>query len=65
MKSPRDRITEEHARAARSGKASGLPTTLPSVPTPIQNDNKEWARAFEIRRHSGGNPFSFNEDTHH
>lgn len=63
MKSPRERITDENKRAARSGKASGLPTTLPKVPTPIRNDNKEWARKFQIETYSGGNPFSFDEDT--
>jgi hypothetical protein len=63
MKNIRDKINEEHRRAGSAGKV--LPTTLPKVPTPIENDNKEWARKFEIRRHPGGNPFGFDEDTHH
>jgi len=65
MKSERDKINAEHKRLARSGKGSGLPTTLPPVPTPIENDNKEWARKFDVASYIGKNPETFDEDTHH
>jgi hypothetical protein len=63
MKSQRDKTNEEHRRAARSGKA--LPTTLPSVPTPRENDNRDWVHRFKLARYPGGNPASFDLDTHH
>jgi hypothetical protein len=65
MKSQRDKINEEHRRAARSGKAGGLPTTLPSVPTPRRNDNENWLHKFKLARYPGGDPASFDVDTHH
>jgi hypothetical protein len=65
MKSIRDKITEEHRRAARSGKAGGLPTTLPKVPTPRENDNKEYVHKFKLARYPGGDPASFDVDTLH
>jgi hypothetical protein len=65
MKSERDKINEEHARVVRSGKAGGLPITLPSVPTPRGNDNKQWAREFHIESYIGKDPETFDADTHH
>jgi hypothetical protein len=65
MKSEIDKINEEHARVVRSGKAGGLPTTLPSVPTPRQNDNRDWLHKFKLVRYPGGDPASFDVDTHH
>jgi hypothetical protein len=62
MKSERDKINAEHKRLA--GKTD-LPTTLPKVPTPIRNDNKEWVRKFKLARYPGGDPASFSQDTHH
>ena len=62
MKSERDKINEQHRRAA-TGKA--LPTTLPSKPTPGKNDNKAWLHKFRLRRYIGKNPTSFDVDTHH
>jgi hypothetical protein len=65
VKSVRDRINEDHERALRSGKAGGLPTTLPKVPTPRENDNKVWLHKFHVASYIGKNPESFDEDTHH
>jgi hypothetical protein len=65
MKSERDKINEEHARVVRSGKAGGLPTTLPSKPTPGKNDNKAWLHKFSLASYIGKNPETFDEDTHH
>jgi hypothetical protein len=65
MKNVRDRINEEHARVVKSGKAGGLPTTLPRVPTPRENDNKEYVHKFKRARYPGGDPASFDADVHH
>jgi hypothetical protein len=65
MKGIRDKINEENRRAAKAGKAGGLPTTLPSVPTPRENDNKDYVHKFKLARYPGGDPASFDEDTHH
>jgi hypothetical protein len=65
MKNVRDRLMEEHRRAARSGKAGDLPTTLPSVQTPRENDNRDWLHKFKLARYPGGNPASFDADVHH
>jgi hypothetical protein len=63
MKGIRDKINEEHRRAAGAGKV--LPTTLPKVPTPRENYNKDYVHKFKLARYSGGDPASFSQDTHH
>ena len=65
MKSERDKINEEHARVVRSGKAGSLPTTLPKVPTPRANDNRDWLHKFRLARYIGKDPETFDVDSHH
>jgi hypothetical protein len=63
VKNVRDRINEDHRRAGKAGKV--LPTALPKVPTPRENDNRDWLHKFKLARYPGGNPPSFDVDTHH
>ena len=62
MKNARDKLNEEHRRAA-SGKA--LPTALPSKPTPRGNDNRAWLHKFRLASYIGRDLESFDADTHH
>ncbi len=62
MRTQTDKINEEHRRAAKAGD---LPTRLPSVPTPRRNDNRDWLHKFKLARYPGGDPASFDVDTHH
>lgn len=61
----RDIITAENERLAKAGKEGALPTSLPKVPTPRENDNKDYLHKFRLASYIGKNPESFDVDTHH